>query len=56
MCIPPLDSDPSFFFDKMEKAKKNLNNGLRLSMGMSNDFTLALKFDSNIIRVGSMLF
>jgi uncharacterized pyridoxal phosphate-containing UPF0001 family protein len=36
--------------------RDNLNPKLKLSMGMSNDYEVALKFHSDIIRIGSLLF
>jgi hypothetical protein len=27
-----------------------------LSLGMSNDYKLAIKYDSNMIRIGSLIF
>ena len=39
------------------KNNKNLINGnLKLSMGMSGDYKLAIQHGSNMIRVGSLLF
>jgi len=55
MCLPPFDEDPIPFFKKMQ----NLSEGLRLkeiSMGMSNDYMDALKFNATYIRVGSKIF
>ncbi len=56
MCIPPLNNSPSFYFENMLKLRDQLNPGLLLSMGMSNDYLEALKYKSNIIRIGSFLF
>tara|TARA_B100000900_G_scaffold393343_1_gene389728 strand:+ start:393 stop:1052 length:660 start_codon:yes stop_codon:yes gene_type:complete len=55
MCIPPLDIDPKGCFEEMQK----LNESLRfteLSMGMSSDFLLAVKYLSTYVRVGSGIF
>ena len=55
MCLPPFDVDPSPFFKKMQ----SLSEGLKLkeiSMGMSNDYMDALKFNATYIRVGSKIF
>ena len=38
------------------KLKKKLIQILKLSMGMSNDYQIALNYNSNLIRVGSMIF
>ena len=56
MCIPPLNSDADFYFNKMHEIKDKLNNNLLLSMGMSDDYLIALKCGTNLIRIGSKLF
>ena len=56
MCIPPLNSDADFYFNKMREIKEKLNNNLLLSMGMSDDYLIALKCGTNLIRIGSKLF
>ena len=56
MCIPPLNSDADFYFNKMQEIKDKLNNNLLLSMGMSDDYLIALKCGTNLIRIGSKLF
>ena len=56
MCIPPLNSDVNFYFNKMLEIKDKLNNKLLLSMGMSGDYETALKCGSNMIRIGSKIF
>lgn len=56
MCIPPNISDPSKYFKKMLDIKNIIDQNLNLSMGMSNDYLLALKHKSNLIRVGSLIF
>jgi len=55
MCLPPFDEDPIPFFKKMQ----NLSESLKLkeiSMGMSNDYMDALKYNASYIRVGSKIF
>ena len=55
MCIPPANIDPGVYFEEM----KNLNKSLgfvELSMGMSSDFLIAVKYESTYIRVGSSIF
>lgn len=62
MCIPPKNDVERFFYE-MEKifidiqSKKldNIDMSI-LSMGMSNDYKLAIKYNSNIIRIGTALF
>ena len=56
MCIPPNISDPSNYFKEMIKLRDSINKDLKLSMGMSNDYKIALNFQSDIIRIGSLIF
>ena len=56
MCIPPSGQDPEIFFREMQRIRNELNPNLKLSMGMSNDYKQALKFNSDLIRIGSLLF
>ncbi len=56
MCIPPNTDDSSPYFQEMTEIRDNLNRELKLSMGMSNDYKTALNFNSDIIRVGSLIF
>ena len=55
MRIPP-ENPSGVFFEEMVSIKNKLNNKLILSMGMSNDYKNALKFKSNMIRIGSKIF
>lgn len=43
-------------FDKLSKLSYNNINMKYISMGMTNDYILALKEGSNIIRIGSKIF
>ncbi len=55
MCIPPVDEAPAPHFALT--AKIAARNGLRnLSMGMSADFAVAIKFGATHVRVGSAIF
>ena len=56
MCIPPNQKDPTFFFEKMQMLKKKINSELKLSMGMSQDYEIALKKGADFVRVGSLIF
>ena len=56
MCIPPANIDSSKFFQQMLDIKNDINEKLQLSMGMSMDYKNAIKFQSNMIRVGSLIF
>lgn len=55
MCIPPEDDPPGPHFALLAKIAER--NGLqRLSMGMSADFEIAVRFGATSVRVGSALF
>ena len=56
MCIPPNDDEPSKYFIEMTKIRDSLDKSLLLSMGMSNDYSVAVKHGSNLIRIGSAIF
>jgi pyridoxal phosphate enzyme (YggS family) len=56
MCIPPKNDDPKFYFKKMVELKNKLNQNLKLSMGMSEDYLEALECGSDIVRIGSKIF
>ena len=56
MCIPPQDKDPRHFFEKMNTIKNDVNKKLTLSMGMSSDYKIAIDYNTNEIRVGSLIF
>lgn len=43
-------------FKKLQQTRDNLNKTLKLSMGMSQDYTLALQLGTDFVRVGSKLF
>ena len=55
MCIPPVKENPALHFALMYELFKR-NKLKHLSMGMSNDYKVALKCGSNLIRVGSRIF
>ncbi len=55
MCIPPVEDDPKPHFTELASiAARNDLPGL--SMGMSDDFELAVKLGATHIRVGSAIF
>ena len=55
MCIPPYNDNPTPHFIILKKLA--LENQLRhLSMGMSNDYKIALENGATFIRIGSQLF
>lgn len=62
MAIPPINSPEEIFY-KMQKlyidiSEENIDNiDMKiLSMGMSNDYQIAVKYGANMIRIGSALF
>jgi pyridoxal phosphate enzyme (YggS family) len=55
MCIPPANIDPDVYFDETNKLNRNLNFN-KLSMGMSSDFLIAVKYYSTHVRIGSSIF
>ena len=60
MMIPPLQGDPSHWFERLHKiALRGREQGLplhELSMGMSGDLQHAIAAGSTMIRVGTALF
>ena len=56
MCIPPINEEPHKYFEKTCTLRDEINPDLMLSMGMSNDYDIALSFNSNLVRVGSRIF
>jgi len=55
MCIPPVDEAPAPHFALTAKIARR--NGLQLlSMGMSADFALAIRFGATHVRLGTAIF
>jgi pyridoxal phosphate enzyme (YggS family) len=55
MCIPPAEDDAAPHFALLLKLARD--HGLKnLSMGMSGDFELAVKFGATHVRVGTAIF
>jgi len=55
MCIPPMDEAPAPHFALTAKIASR--NGLKLlSMGMSADFALAIRFGATHVRLGTAIF
>ena len=55
MCIPPADVEAAPFFALL--AELSARYGLpQLSMGMSDDFDIAIKLGSTFVRVGTSIF
>ena len=66
MCIAPYEENPDdarpYFaavrelYDKYSKEKNERMDFEFLSMGMTNDFQVAIEEGSNLIRVGTAIF
>ncbi|MCX7887261.1 MAG: alanine racemase, partial [Verrucomicrobiae bacterium] len=55
MTIPPLGKDPRPYFRQLRQLRDSL--GLReLSMGMSNDYEIAIEEGATMVRIGSAIF
>lgn len=55
MCIPPLGEEPALHFALLREIARR--NGLgELSMGMSDDYPVAIRFGATMVRVGSAIF
>ena len=55
MCIPPQDEEPALHFALLREIARR--NGLSdLSMGMSADFEIAIRFGATHVRVGTAIF
>jgi pyridoxal phosphate enzyme (YggS family) len=61
MCIPNIESERKIVFSEMQKLNDNLKNKYKnysgeLSMGMSDDYEIALDYGATIVRIGSKIF
>jgi len=61
MCIPSLENDPKNAFSYMQKINEKLKSNYKnyfgeLSMGMSDDYEIALDYGATIVRIGSKIF
>ena len=55
MCIPPVGEDPKGHFNTLKDIANN--HQLRcLSMGMSNDYEMAIQCGATHIRIGTLIF
>jgi len=55
MCLPPINSDSSKFFQILKQTSEKLN--LKdLSMGMSSDYKQAILNGSTYLRLGTIIF
>jgi len=55
MCIPPFDEEASLHFALLATIA-NRNGLSELSMGMSDDYPLAVRFGATHVRVGTAIF
>ena len=55
MCLPPNDNKPEIYFSEMKKLNQELGLS-EISMGMSDDYLIALKYHSTFLRIGSKIF
>ena len=55
MCIPPVNVDPNYYFEEMNRLNKSFGFD-DLSMGMSSDYLIAAKHFATYVRVGSSIF
>ena len=55
MVLPPNDKNPEIYFKKIYEKNKSLNLP-ELSMGMTADYRLAIKYNSTFLRIGSAIF
>ena len=55
MCIPPIELNPDQYFKNLAELAR-ANNLSELSMGMSNDYEIAIKNGATFVRVGSKIF
>ena len=55
MCIPPQNVNPEEHFNKLRDLGKNFNLPY-LSMGMSEDFEIAIRCGATHIRIGTRIF
>jgi len=55
MCIPPLDEEPALHFALLREIARRHGIGA-LSMGMSGDYEIAIRFGASHVRVGTAIF
>ena len=55
MCLPPNNQDSNQYFLEMKKLKQTINIK-ELSMGMSQDYLCAIKYEATFLRIGSKIF
>ena len=55
MCIPPIDEEPALHFALLAEIARR-NDLSCLSMGMTADFEVAIRFGATHVRVGTAIF
>ena len=55
MCLPPHDNKSEIYFSEMKKLNQELGLN-QISMGMSDDYLIALKYYSTFLRIGTKIF
>ena len=55
MCLPPMKSNIENYFFEMKSLNKKINLN-ELSIGMSNDYLLAIKHSATYLRIGTKIF
>jgi PLP dependent protein len=55
MCVPPADEAPAPYFGLLKMLAQQTSLPL-LSMGMSDDFEIAIRFGATHVRVGTAIF
>ena len=55
MCLPPINDDPKEHFLMLSDLISK-SNFKQLSMGMSNDYKIAIECWATFIRIGSSFF
>lgn len=59
MAIPPYTEDPQDarpHFRRLRALRDSLDGGLKLSMGMSHDFEIAIEEGADVVRIGTAIF
>ncbi len=55
MCMPPIDEEPALHFALLREIARRHDLGV-LSMGMSGDFEIAVRFGATHVRLGTAIF
>ena len=55
MCLPPIDEEPSLHFCLLAELARRCGLN-QLSMGMTGDYEIAVRFGATHVRVGTAIF